>query len=136
VVKPAKQEEYKALCSACFESVPVPKTHVIPSYNDVLQMYVTTYRCETCWLTTLDATRDRLSACEDAAEVATCAEFFERYKVRVMEHRRKDPLPAVKAKLLQLLAELRAGTRKLAIGKAIPVKLPDNWPPKGPIGPG
>lgn len=130
MVKPAKPEEVQALCSACFETVPVAKTHVVPHYNDTLLMYVTTYRCEKCWLATIDATRDRLAACDDPAEVATCAEFFERYKVRVMEHRRGDPLPAVKARLLQLIAELRAGTRTLNIGKAIPVKFPKGWPPK------
>jgi hypothetical protein len=123
MVMPKKEEEHQALCSACYQSVPLPKTHVIPHFNDHLNAYVTTYRCDNCWLTTIDATRLRLSMCQDPDEVATCAEFFERYKVKVMEHRRGDPLEAVKAKLLQLLDEIRAGTRRLDIGKPVKIDL-------------
>lgn len=129
MVKPKKEsdEELQALCSACFTGVPVARAHVVPHYNDMLLGYVTAYRCENCWLKTLDETRDRLAACTDPEEVATAAAFFERYKVRVMEYRRGDPLPVLKAKLLDLIAELRSGKRKLDFGKPIPLNLPDDF---------
>src|SRR5436853_348964 len=81
VVKRGKQEELKAVCSACFATVPVEQVHVQPGYNDDLKAYVTTYRCDGCRAADLAATRARMAGCTDPAELATGVTFFARYGV-------------------------------------------------------
>ena len=140
MVKAKQPEEMQALCSACYQSVPVARTHLIPHFNEVLASYVTTYRCDGCWLKSVDETRDKLRT-DGPTDLASCALFFERYGVPIAESRRGDPPEALRKRLLELVAELRAGTRRLKIGPAIPVDLSKltqtltSWLPPGGLNP-
>ena len=121
-----QDDEVQAICSACMNPFPLDQTHVIPHFNDYLNMYVTTYRCESCWLPTLEATRKRLSECTDKPEILTMIEFFERYKIFIKEYKQRKPMPVVKELLIKLLDRLKTGETKLEItGPAIPIKLPN-----------
>jgi len=119
------EEEMQALCSLCFEGVPVPQVYILPHFNDILNNYVTTYRCEKCAPVSLDETRDRLLATTDRRELDSCAEFFERYNQFVLEHRRGDRNDALRAVLLTLVERIRTRDLVLDIGKPVSIKLPD-----------
>ena len=114
-------EERQALCSSCFEVVPESRVHVIPCFNDFLNAYVTSYRCETCWQPSLAQTRARLAAAETLDEVATLGEFFGRDGVIVIEYHRRDPLPAVMEALLRRVDQLGTEELRLSIGPARPL---------------
>jgi hypothetical protein len=131
MVKPAEKDEMKAVCSACFSAVPVEQTHVQPGYNDTLRAYVTTYRCENCWVAGLAATRARVAACTDPEELSTAVVFFSRYGVAVPGLMPGDPVDVVREKLLALLDQLASGEVRLKIDTkaTIPLKLPPLGPP-------
>ncbi len=93
-------EQRQVVCSRCFQIVPESLIHVIPHFNDDAKAYVTTYRCETCWLPSLDETRTRLARTEDWAEISSLIDCLERHGVFLFESRRGDPLPTVRALLL------------------------------------
>ncbi len=64
------------------QSFPAASTHLIPWFNTHLDNYVTTFRCEKCWLRSLDETRDRLSAATaDEADRRKLVAFFDRYGI-------------------------------------------------------
>jgi len=113
-------EQRQVVCSRCFQIVPESLIHVIPHFNDAVKGYVTTYRCEACWLPSLDETRDRLERTEDAAEIASLAGFFERHGVFLHEFRRGDPLPVVRALLERTIELVRLGTIRLSVGPLQP----------------
>jgi len=127
MVMPAKEEEVQAICSKCFNPVPVMKTFVQPGYNDMLRSYVTTYRCEGCRAEDLAATRARMAACKDKEELATGVLFFSRYDVRVIGLSPFAPIEMIREKLLGLMDQLASGELKLKIDtrSAIPIKLPE-----------
>jgi hypothetical protein len=131
MVKPAEQDEMKAVCSACFAAVPVERTHVQPGYNDLLRAYVTTYRCDNCWAAGLAATRARVAACTDPGELDTAVVFFSRYGVAVPGLMPGDPPGVVRDRLLALLDRLASGEVRLKIDTrtTIPLKLPPPGPP-------
>jgi hypothetical protein len=113
-------EERQVVCSACFEVVAESLIRVIPYYNADAGRYVTTYRCEECWLASLDETRARLQRTEDETEIASVAALFESHGVFVHEHRRGDPVPAVRKLLVQMIDLLRSGAVRLSIGPLAP----------------
>ena len=119
------EEELQALCSLCYEPVPVPQVYILPHFNDILNNYVTTYRCAKCAPVSLNETRDRLLATTERWELDSCAEFFERYNLFVLEHKRGDKNNALRAVLLELVERIRTRDLQLDIGKAVPIKLPD-----------
>src|SRR5262249_31417197 len=49
------------MCSGCLQIVPPSRIHVIPSFNGHEDNCVTSFRCEKCWLSSLDQTRRELS---------------------------------------------------------------------------
>jgi hypothetical protein len=108
--------ERRVFCSGCLEVVPESRVHVIPFYNEDARGYVTTYRCDRCWLASLDETRTRLAATADEAEVASAVAFFERHGVVIHESRRGDPIVVVQRMLGALLDRLRSGALRLTIG--------------------
>ena len=113
-------EARQVVCSACFQVVAEHLIHVIPAYNTDAGQFVTTFRCEACWLPSLDDTQARLEATEDATEIASAATVFENHNAFVHEFRRGDPLPAVRRILVHLVGMLRSGTLRLSIGPLAP----------------
>ena len=109
-------DERQVVCSACLQVVAEPLIHVIPAYNADLSRFVTTYRCETCWLPSLEETRTRLAGTEDWAEMLSLIDCLERHGVFLFEYRRGDPMPAVRALLEPAIDLLARGTIKLAAG--------------------
>jgi hypothetical protein len=108
--------EREVVCSACFQLVAESFIHVIPYYNADAGRYVTTYRCEECWLPSLDETRARLERTEDEAEIASAAAFFESHGVFLHEYRRGDPVPVVRKLLVQMIDLLQSAAIRLSIG--------------------
>jgi hypothetical protein len=122
---PEDPNERQVVCSACFQVVTEPLVHVIPAYNADVGRFVTTFRCEQCWLPSLEETRARLEATADEAEIASVAVFFENHGVLVHEFHRGDPAPVVRKILVQMMDMLRSGTIRLSIG---PLAQPDLAP--------
>src|SRR5580704_1832496 len=57
-----KPEDRQILCSVCLQVFSESLIHVIPYFNSSANAYVTTYRCEQCWIPALEATRTRLAS--------------------------------------------------------------------------
>ena len=114
------QEAHQVVCSACFQVMAEHLIHVIPAYNRDLGRFVTTFRCEACWLPSLEETRARLEATEDESEIASAAAVFEGHNVFVHEFRRGDPVPVVRNILVQMIDLLRSGIIHLSIGPLAP----------------
>ena len=108
-------------CSGCYEVVPESGVKVIPWFNEEVDKFVTTYRCEACWIEALDDTSTRLAATEDEGHIASVAKFFETHGVVLLEYRRGDSMEVVRPLLLDLLRRLRSGSLKLSIGKTTPM---------------
>ena len=109
-------EDRQIVCSRCFRIVPESLIHVLPHFNGDVGGYVTTYRCETCWLPSLDETRARIAKTEDGAEISSLIGCFERHGVFLHEFRRGDPLPVVRALLERMIELVRLGTIRLSVG--------------------
>ena len=110
----------QVVCSACFQVVAEHLIHVIPAYNADACRFVTTYRCEQCWLPSLEETQARLEATEDEAEIASVAVLFESHGVFVHEFRRGDPVPLVRRILVRMIDMLRSEAIRLSIGPLAP----------------
>ena len=97
------------LCSGCFHGFPAASTHLIPWFNAHEDNYVTTFRCEKCWLPSLAQTHDRLSAATDGeADRRKLVAFFERYGISGLSHEDVTGL-------LAILDDLKAGRRVLPL---------------------
>src|SRR5262245_36106129 len=115
---PISQERARQVfCSGCFTVLLESKIHLIPCYNDALRNYVTTYRCESCWLDSIDETRERIELTESSSDIELAAEFFKRHAVFIHEYLRGDPPEDVKRALLRLIDLMKTGGLKLRIGK-------------------
>ncbi len=114
----SEAEERQFACSRCFAIVPESHVHVVPGFNETLSAHVTSYRCDDCWLATLDETAARLTTSEDAEEIASLCVFLEHYGVFVFEFRRGDKLPVVKQILQQTIAMIKSGDIRLSAGDA------------------
>jgi hypothetical protein len=110
------QGERQVMCSACLRVVPEYLIHVIPYYNDDVGRYVTTYRCERCWLPSLHETRTRLERTEDETEIVSAVQFFERHGVILHEFRRGDPIAVVRMMLVRMIDLLRTEAIRPVIG--------------------
>jgi len=53
--------EPEYMCSRCYKVVSQAHVHVIPWFNDSMGEYVTTFRCDDDWLSSLDETRAHFS---------------------------------------------------------------------------
>jgi hypothetical protein len=109
-------EDRQIVCSRCFRIVPESLIHVLPYFNGDVGGCVTTYRCEACWLPSLDETRARIAKTEDGAEISSLIGCFERHGVFLHEFRRGDPLPVVRALLERMIELVRLGTIRLSVG--------------------
>ena len=112
----------QVVCSACFQVVAEHLIHVIPAYNADVGAFVTTYRCEQCWLPSLEETQARLQTTEDEAEIASVAAFLESHGVFVHEFRRGDPLWLVRKILVRMMDMLRSGAIRPSIGPLAPLR--------------
>jgi len=82
--------------------VPAGQIHVIPFFNAQVSDYVTTFRCEKCWLPSLDQTRRELTEGRDGERRRKLRAWLERCGV--------TGLPADDgAALLRVLDDLRSG---------------------------
>jgi hypothetical protein len=113
-------EDRQIVCSSCFQIVSETLIHVLPHFNDDVRRYVTTYRCELCWLPSLDETRTRLAKTEDWAEISSLIDCFQRHRVFLLEFQRGDPLPVVRALLEQTIELVRSETIRLTVGPLEP----------------
>lgn len=111
-----KSEERQVVCSSCLNIFPEALIHVIPHFNGDAGGYVTTYRCEQCWLPSLDETQARLASTEDWAEIASVCAFFESHGVFLHEFKRGDPFPVVRELTCRTIDLLRSGALRLSIG--------------------
>ncbi len=100
--------EREMVCSGCLTVHPESRVHVLPTYNGHVKSYVTTFRCDRCWPAALEQTRARLESTAEAAELASAAEFFERYGIYIPERARGAPAEAYRERLLQLVDGLRS----------------------------
>ena len=114
------QGERQIVCSACLQVVREYLIHVIPFYNGDVGRYVTTYRCERCWLPSLDETRARLELTVDETEIASAVEFFEQHGVILHEFRRGDPIAVVRKMLVRMIDLLRSEAIRPMIGPLEP----------------
>jgi hypothetical protein len=115
-------EERQVFCSGCLQVFPESQIHLIPYFNDSVNGYVTTYRCEQCWKPALDETRTRLASTKDEAEIFSAGAFFQRHGVYILEFLRGDPAPSVQKVVLGLIDKLRSDDLHIAIGRDIPLK--------------
>jgi hypothetical protein len=127
--KPAGRQ---IVCSGCLRVFPESLINVIPYYNDDAGEFVTTYRCEQCWLPSLDETRARLSSTEEENEIISAATFFDRHGVILHEFRRGDPVAVVRKRLDQMLNLLQSRAIRLAVG---PVRSHDTAASNVPVNP-
>ncbi|HZL59753.1 MAG TPA: hypothetical protein VFC38_08625 [Stellaceae bacterium] len=115
-----KPDERQVVCSACFQVVPESLIRILPHFSDDLSGYVALHRCERCWLPALDETRTRITKTEDWAEIASLGAFFELHGVFLLEFRRGDPLPVVRALLGRTIELVRSGAIRLSTGALAP----------------
>ncbi|HXC27094.1 MAG TPA: hypothetical protein VNV38_03995 [Stellaceae bacterium] len=115
-----EEAERQVLCSRCLEVFAESQIHVIPWFNETAERYITTYRCEQCWLPSLAETRTRLSVMQDEAEIADAAEFFKRNGYFIHEYLRGDPMDVVRRILVHMLGMMERGDIRLSIGPSAP----------------
>jgi hypothetical protein len=111
----------QVVCSQCLEIVDEPAVHVLPWFNDDMDAFVTTYRCEACWPSSLEQTRARIAATDDWTDLASAAEVLRNHGVFIAEYMRGDTVPVVRQLLLHLIGMLRDGDLRLPIGPDRPV---------------
>ena len=117
---PEDSEERQILCSGCLQVFPESLVHVIPYFNSSVNAYVTTYRCEQCWMPALEETRTRLAATQNEAEIVSAGAFFQRHGVYIQEFLWGDPNPNVQNILLRVIDLLRSEGLRISIGPDIP----------------
>jgi hypothetical protein len=117
---PEEPEERQIFCSGCLQVFSESLVHVIPHFNSSVAAYVTTYRCEQCWIPSLEETRSRLASTQDEAEVVSAGGFFQRHGVHIHEFMRGDPVSDVQKILLRLIDLLRSEGLRIPIGRDIP----------------
>jgi hypothetical protein len=116
-----KPEDRQILCSGCLQVFSESLVHVIPYFNSSGNAYVTTYRCEQCWIPALEETRTRLASTRDEAEIASAATFFQRHGVHIHEFMRGDPAPVVQKILLRMVDLLQSEAIRIAIDRDQPL---------------
>jgi hypothetical protein len=118
--EPEDQEERQILCSGCLQVFSESLVHVIPYFNGSVNAYVTTYRCEQCWIPALEETRTRLASTQDEAEIVSAGVFFQQHGVHILEFLWGDPNPDVQKILLRMIDLLRSEDIRISIGRDIP----------------
>jgi hypothetical protein len=94
------------MCSTCFKVVSQAHIHVIPWFNDSEGDYVTTFRCDDDWLSSLDETRAHfLAGVEHPQDRAKFVAFFERHQLSGLD---ASDAAALRRDGLALLDKIRA----------------------------
>jgi hypothetical protein len=119
--EPEDPEERQIFCSRCLQVFPESLVHVIPYFNGSVNAYVATYRCEQCWIPSLEETRKRLASTQDDAEIASAGAFFQRHGVFIHEFVRGDPASVVQKILLRIIDLLRSEGVRISIGSDHPL---------------
>ncbi len=112
----------EAVCSNCLALVPEAQTHVLPLFNETVERFVTTYRCDKCWPAALAEARAHLAASDDADEIASFADVLAGHAVFIHEYMRGDPARVVKAMCLRMLGLMESGAVRLSIGPDRPLE--------------
>jgi len=73
----AESPSYTLLCSGCYSSCSGPEVYVIPWWNADQESIFTTYRCEKCWLASLDESQQAVNS-KDPKVVASFCDFLAR----------------------------------------------------------
>src|SRR5262245_30148465 len=77
--EPAKHvEPFFIMCSGCRDPCPSEEGHVIPHWNPVREVFLTTYRCSKCWKSALSETRDKIKVLDADLREKFC-KFLERH---------------------------------------------------------
>ena len=118
--EPEDSDERQILCSGCLQVFPESLVHVIPYFNSTVNAYVTTYRCEQCWIPSLEETRTRLASTQNEAEILSAGAFFQGHGVYIHEFMRGEPNPNVQSILLRMIDLLRSEGLRISIGPDIP----------------
>jgi hypothetical protein len=96
------------VCSKCLRLVSLGQIHVIPFFYGELDDYVTAFRCESCWLPSLDETQRQFIAGVGAeAHRLKFVAFFDRYGIHNLSTADSAGLSSDGLKLLQRLREGR-----------------------------
>jgi len=109
-------EQRQFVCSGCYEIVPESLIRILPHFNEQVASYVTTYRCEDCWPQAVANTRARVARAEDWADILSLIDCLERHSLFLLEFRRGDPFPVVRALLEQVIEKLADGDIRLSAG--------------------
>ena len=120
--QPEDDEERQVCCSGCLQIFPESQIHVIPCFNDSAEGYVTTFRCQQCWIPSIEETRTRLAGTENDDEIFSAAAFFQRRGMYIHEYLRGDPAAAVRKCVLTFVDMLRSKDLRIPIGRDIPLK--------------
>jgi hypothetical protein len=114
-------EDCQIYCSGCLQAFSESLVHVIPYFNIGVNAYVTTCRCEQCWIPALEETRTRLAGTQSEAEIASAGAFFQQHGVYIHEFMRGDPASVVQRILLRMVDLLRSGGVRISIGRDQPL---------------
>lgn len=110
-------EERQILCSGCLQVFSESLVHVIPYFNSSVNAYITTYRCDQCWIPALEETRTRLASTQDVAEIASAGAFFQQHGMHIHEFMRGDPASVVQKILLRMVDLLRSESIRISIAR-------------------
>jgi hypothetical protein len=114
-------EDRQIFCSGCLQAFSDSLVHVIPYFNSDVNAYVTTCRCEQCWMPALEETRTRLASTQDEAEIASAASFFQQHGVHIHEFMRGDSASVVQKLLLRMIDLMRSEVIRISIGSDQPL---------------
>jgi hypothetical protein len=111
-VQPAPAEP-TLVCSGCFTACSGTAAHVIPWWNETLGDFVTTYRCDRCWLGSLGETKDKVQSWDAGTRDKFC-EFLERHRLsEIARQVREASLPEASRLAVVFLNLLRGGEHRL-----------------------
>ena len=102
-------DSHSLLCSACLAPCARADAHVIPSWNPTVGRVLTTYRCGSCWHSSLAGFRAILTAGGPEVRGSFC-DFLERHRFRQDAARLRLAPPGEQlAVFAQLLAAVEDG---------------------------
>ena len=115
-----EEEELQYLCSGCLQPFPESQIHILPHFNEGVGRFVTTFRCEACWPQALEDTRTRVARAEGWDEILSVIDCLEGHNLMLLEFRRGDPFPIVRALLEEVIEKLGRGEIRLSPGPLRP----------------
>jgi hypothetical protein len=115
-----EEEDLQYLCSGCLEAFPESQIHILPHFNEGVGRFVTTFRCEACWPQALEDTRTRVTKAEGWDEILSVIDCLEGHNLMLLEFRRGDPFPVVRALLEGVIEKLGREEIRLSPGPLQP----------------